>query len=344
MDFPNVPFALGVPNVGRIPPAAISLVRGGLSRVAGIMDTTFNSVADHPTAQLSTLAGPVGDAQGIMSSVTGAVTTYASSTLFAPFVQPVAQMNSSLGALSSTIGSNPTDPVSSVENDVEDTANLADDTSASFDAAADAETTDPAIETSESITVTADPNAPQWGIFKDGSSVLDVSGNGNVASFEYKKDWSIPDYPVEGGGFQSYNKVELPYDVRMRFSKGGSVEKRTDFLKQVEAIDGTLDLYDAVTPEKTYLKCNVVHVDYRRQANNGMGLIIVDIYLEEVRDTATASFAQAASSPATSSGASPASPTATKAPSAQAAKSGGTVQPKVSDYDASLLLGLGAGG
>lgn len=169
----------------------------------------------------------------------------------------------------------------------------------------------------ESVTVTGDSNSPQWGLFKDGKSVIEAD---NVVGFEFKRDWAISDYNVEKGGFESYNKVQLPFDVRIRFSCGGAVTRREAFLKSIEAIENSLDLYDAVVPEKVYIGCNVQHVDYRRTASNGVGLIVADIYLLEIRDTATAAFASAQTSPASS--------TATKSPSAQAKRDNGPVQAK----------------
>lgn len=169
----------------------------------------------------------------------------------------------------------------------------------------------------ESVTVQGDPNSPQWGLFKDGKSVIEAD---NVVSFEYKRDWAISDYPLEKGAFESYNKVQLPYDVRLQFSCGGSVTSREAFIKSIEAIDNSLDLFDAVVPEKVYIGCNIQHVDYRRTASRGVGLIVADVYLLEIRDNATAAFAKVQTSPA--------SPTATKSPPAQAKKDSGPVQAK----------------
>lgn len=151
------------------------------------------------------------------------------------------------------------------------------------------------------------PTAPLWGIFKDGASVVTAEG---VTVFDYKKDWNLPTYTQEDGAFQNYNKVELPYDLSIRFQAGTSVAVRQALLESIEAIDGSLDLYDAVTPEKTYTSCNVEHVDYHRAIDNGLGVIFVDVYLKEVRVTATQSF------------------TNTKAPGGAGTKSGGQKQPQ----------------
>lgn len=127
----------------------------------------------------------------------------------------------------------------------------------------------------------------QWGIFKNGFPVVLAD---SVISFDYKQDWSLSDYPVEQGKFETYNKVNSPFHTRVRFSSGGDESTRSNFIESIAAIAGTTDLFDVVTPEKVYQGVNVAHYDYRRTAASGLGLIVVDVWLLEVRDTATATF------------------------------------------------------
>lgn len=130
-------------------------------------------------------------------------------------------------------------------------------------------------------------NRPKWGIYKDG--VLAIAADA-VASVEYKQDFRIADYPMESGAFESYNKVATPYDARVRLTKGGSTTDRAAFLAAIEAAVASLDLYQVVTPERTYLSANVQSMDYRRQTNHGVGLLTVEIRLVEVRITVAAKF------------------------------------------------------
>lgn len=121
----------------------------------------------------------------------------------------------------------------------------------------------------------------QWGIFLNNQPVVTAD---NVASFEYREDWSLCDFPVEKGAFASYNKVYIPYVARFRFSAGGSQDNRAALLKSIAGIAGDYNLYDAASPEKTYLSCNVSHYDYRRTNQNGVGLIVVDVWLTQVNE------------------------------------------------------------
>ena len=128
---------------------------------------------------------------------------------------------------------------------------------------------------------TAGMGAPsQWGIFLNGSPVVLAD---TVLAVEYKKDSQVSKYPIEGGGFESYNKVSTPFDVRVTFATGTSDENRAAFLASVEAIVNDYNLYTVTTPEATYNNCNVVHHDYRRTVVNGRGVLAVAVWLEEIR-------------------------------------------------------------
>lgn len=134
------------------------------------------------------------------------------------------------------------------------------------------------------VTVEAQTNnstGGQWGIFSSqGAQVVAVD---NVVSVEWKGEYRIADYPIEEGGFESYNKVKVPYDARLVLSRGGIDADRTDFLDSLETILASLELYTVTTPEKTYQNANVVHVDYDRSAKKGAGLISADVWVQEVR-------------------------------------------------------------
>ena len=122
----------------------------------------------------------------------------------------------------------------------------------------------------------------QWGVFLGGAPIIIFD---TFVSIDYRQTWNISDYPVEKGGFESYNKVYTPFETRVRFASGGSEANRTALLASIAAISGTLQLYTVVTPEAIYQSVNVKHYDYHRTATNGVGLLTVDLWLEEVRET-----------------------------------------------------------
>lgn len=126
--------------------------------------------------------------------------------------------------------------------------------------------------------------AQPWGIYLGGFPVVLAD---NVVSFDYRQQWSLSDFPIEKGGFQSYDKVQLPYDARFRFTAGGSEANREAFLASIAAIAGDLNLYNIVTPDAVYSNANISHYDYSRSARNGAGLISVEVWTLEVRPSAS---------------------------------------------------------
>jgi len=147
----------------------------------------------------------------------------------------------------------------------------------------------------------------KWGIIsKTGTAVLKPD---SFVDFDYKEERKIPNYPIESGSFQSYNKVALPFDCRLTVTCSGNKSmKKPAFLAAIEKLMASLELVTIVTPDGNYPNCNLVHVDYRREARQGATLIIAQLWFQEVR------IAQAAALP-------------TSAPSAAANTSNGQVSP-----------------
>lgn len=144
--------------------------------------------------------------------------------------------------------------------------------------------------TADILSIAGTFGTPQWGLFLNGEPAVIAD---NVLSFEFKQDFRISDYPVEQGAFETYNKVQVPYDVRLQFSTGGSVSERQTLIQSVDSIIGSTDTFDAVTPEKVYQSVNPVHQDIRRTSRNGVGLLVIDVYCREIRVTAAQQFTNA---------------------------------------------------
>lgn len=312
--FPDVPNVPGVPALPRIPPQIFDQVSSGLNGAADLMDAVSAACSTTPTAHVSTVLNSVTSASSLVNGVGSLLNQYPS-TLFNQFTAPVAGYSSTLSGLVTVINGAPTNPLSSISGTVNTLSDQLDSTTFDFEeqSLAQDEPTE-AIPVSESITVTATKGVT-WGIV-DSSGNTVVEG-GNFVSLEYKQDWAIADYPIEDGGFESYDKVSLPFDARVVVSCGGPVADREAFLASIQAIAGDLKLYSIRMPEQTLSNVNVQHIDFSRRNDDGVGLLKVAIYLLEVRTNAQVGF---------SSTGTPASPTATKAPAGQATQSNGTVQ------------------
>lgn len=153
-------------------------------------------------------------------------------------------------------------------------------------------------------------SSAQWGIFDEfGGAVIEPD---NVVAIGANSEFRIADFPLEGGLFESYDRVTLPRETRIVMSKGGSIEDRRAFLEAVDALEQSRDLYTVITPEALYQNRNVARVTLDRSQSAGAGLITVELSLREVRQSAEPTFSRtraAASSGVQSSGRTSAKPT-----------------------------------
>lgn len=149
-----------------------------------------------------------------------------------------------------------------------------------------------------------------WGIFQEGVAIPGLTGviatalsyiplpvleYDNQTEFDFHKNWHIASYPVEGGSFVSYDKVETAGEIRVQITAGGNALNRLLMLQTVQSIMGSTNLFAILTPEGVYLNYNPIHWDQDRRAEN-VGLVTVNLFFQEVMQTATAQF-QSTSTP-----------------------------------------------
>ena len=161
----------------------------------------------------------------------------------------------------------------------------------------------------DGATVLALFQGPQWGLFTaagapafagpTGSNILNVlagavgiSGQ-SVLEVEYAADNPISSAPQEQGAFASYNKVARPYTGRVTYAVSGLQSFRTAFIQTCETLRASLALMSLMMPEFTYQNCNVIHYSVHRQEKKPT-LLIVEIWVEEVRVVGTAAFSNSA--------------------------------------------------
>jgi len=135
------------------------------------------------------------------------------------------------------------------------------------------------------------PGRVTWGIFTAGGAL--ALQPDNIVVVEPMREFRISDYPVEEGGFRSYNKVATPATERVTLTKGGDVPTRTAFLAAVEALLEGTELVTVVTPEAAYTNRNLVRRDMRRSAEEGATLLRLELEMVEVRVTASSAFTSA---------------------------------------------------
>lgn len=100
----------------------------------------------------------------------------------------------------------------------------------------------------------------------------------------FSKEMRVSDFPVERGGFASYNKVETPANPIVTLCMSGTEGDRSAFLAALDTAVKSTALYDVVTPEGTYRKYSLERYSLERRSNKGATLLAVDIALREVRE------------------------------------------------------------
>lgn len=150
-----------------------------------------------------------------------------------------------------------------------------------------ADPTPQALLTADSPAIQPTSRVPAWGIYKAGVLALEAD---SILKLEYKGSARISNAPQEEGAFQSYNKVQAPYESRVMMTKGGSESDRAAFLDALETIKKSTELYDIVMPEKSYLNANVTGYTFARSASSGVTLLRVEVMFEEVRQAAAPAF------------------------------------------------------
>lgn len=193
----------------------------------------------------------------------------------------------------------------------------------------------PIAVTSDAVGLSNLGRIGRWGIYSSqGRPVLTAD---SVFAMEYARDWRVSNYPQTEGAFASYNKVKTPFQAKVTFLIGNS---RIDFLQAAEAAVASLNLVSIITPEISYASANLTHYAYRRVAAEGVTLIAVEVWAEEIRVVSAASLSNGQSTNA----ASPQNDGTVQPTQADANSAGNPVTPKgvAVTADSSLQAGLGS--
>lgn len=136
--------------------------------------------------------------------------------------------------------------------------------------------------------------ASQWGLYLSDDVTPAIVAE-SVVTFEMRQDYVVANYPLESGAFESYDKVWTPFVIRMRLTSQPGAQARATFLADLEAIAENTILYDAVTPDIVYTSVNVVHKEYRRTAENGVSLIVAELWLQQIMENVSPQYTNVAS-------------------------------------------------
>lgn len=131
----------------------------------------------------------------------------------------------------------------------------------------------------------------EWGLF-DGNGQLALEAE-SFNAVDIRKEYRVASHPIEEGQFQNYNKVEQPLEAKITYTHGGSVDSRAEFIESVRQLADGLDLFTLVTPEFSCDNMNVTHFDFSKKSRSGATLMIVDVWVEEIRQTEASQYTDA---------------------------------------------------
>lgn len=119
-----------------------------------------------------------------------------------------------------------------------------------------------------------------WGLYKADGTLIQAD---SVVSLDFKGISKVSEVPLQSGSFAAYNKVQMPDLQSLRLIKTGTDSARNQFLLAIDAAKKSTDLYYIVTPEKTYIDATIEEYDYKRTAQDGVSMLIVDIRFKQIR-------------------------------------------------------------
>lgn len=122
--------------------------------------------------------------------------------------------------------------------------------------------------------------SPSWAVLGPTGTV--ALKPDSIYQLEDRVEYRIPDFVVQAGSFASYNKVVCPEETSVRMNKGGSLADRQAFLNTLKTIAADLNLYTIITPEVSYINCNIQRRELIRRSSEGAYFVEVDVYFRQI--------------------------------------------------------------
>lgn len=104
----------------------------------------------------------------------------------------------------------------------------------------------------------------------------------SFVQLNYSVAHKVVSSPVEST-FVAYNKTTDPEQLDIRGAIKGTPEEIGDALDTLIYFAQSTELLNILTPEKYYIGFNLYKLDYKRDARDGVDLVIFDARLQEIR-------------------------------------------------------------
>ena len=97
----------------------------------------------------------------------------------------------------------------------------------------------------------------------------------------------VSEYPIEEGGFASYNKTESPRELRVTLGIQGDNTDLEQSLIRLEEYRKKALLLIVSTPSRLYKSMTLESYSYKRTQDENAGKLIVELVLKEIREVKT---------------------------------------------------------
>ena len=121
-------------------------------------------------------------------------------------------------------------------------------------------------------------------IVKGDTARVDFS---SMIEFTQEKSSRLPDEPIEKGSFATYNRVIEPRSITCRLAVKGKAADLQNAIDRLTTLCENDEKITLTTPEQSYPNMMLESFDYRRDAQNGRGVLYVDLRLKEIREVAS---------------------------------------------------------
>lgn len=121
-------------------------------------------------------------------------------------------------------------------------------------------------------------------IVKGDTARVDFS---SMIEFTQEKSSRLPDEPIEKGSFATYNRIIEPRSITCRLAVKGKAADLQNAIDRLTTLCENDEKITLTTPEQSYPNMMLESFDYRRDAQNGRGVLYVDLRLKEIREVAS---------------------------------------------------------
>ena len=119
-----------------------------------------------------------------------------------------------------------------------------------------------------------------WGVFDQDTfaKIFDVD---SMVDLKFSDTSKVASFPIEQGGFVSYDKVLEPFKPKIRLAVGGQ-KRIAKFMNKLSSELRSVHLYSISTPEHRYENVTLENYEYVRETDKGKNLLVADLTFRQI--------------------------------------------------------------